>query len=664
MKNFLVAAAYLFVSYLYAQPVTVARKVTQTYKALQQHHYAPRKLDDSLSDQVYKQFLKAINANGLYFSKEDAAVLSHHQFKIDDYISSENTKFLTEISSFLQIQLQDYLQFLKTEENTAIVFQEDTYWSVGDAGIPEDKKSLKTRRANFILVEILMRTMRSGKDFNQLTSTAPGLKKAIIKHEIENITNLKVNLNLYIEEAFLNALCLVHDPHSAFLSASNFQKFKHSLSSQSLSFGIIFERDWLGRIIIQNIIPGSSAQKTDSLFVGDQLTQVVFENGVSLDFINGDDVQDLENILDDPTIKTATFTVISEALTIRKIKLSKSSINLQENTVSAFLLKGPVNIGYMSLPSFYTQWQSDLFISSANDVAKALIKMKQENIQGLILDLRNNGGGSLTEAIDLLGIFIDQGGLFQIKSKTEVSTVKDPTRGIIYDGPLVIMINKGSASAAELVAATLQDHKRAIVTGSTSYGKATIQTLFNLADAKPYSDDLEEENDVIKITSQKAYRATGASYQVKGVVPDVYLPDASTYLYDSEEDLPFALLNDSINRKTYYTPFIPKRPWQESAQENIRQIALSEALMKLQQMLSKGLMLTPEYFISLQKMLKDLESQAPSETLYEISGLHYDKSLTTFNAYNIILQQDIKNLQQSPYVYEVYKLLQNNLSAR
>lgn len=664
MKKILVAAAFIFVSHLYAQPVSIARKASQTYKALQQHHYTPRKLDDSLSNQVYQQFLKAINLNGLYFSKEDAAVLSHHQFKIDDYISSENTKFLTEISSFLQIQLQDYLQFLKKEENTTVVFPEEAYWPVGDAGIPEDKESLKARRVNFILVEVLMRTMRSGKDFNQMSSIAPGLKKAIINHQIENISDFKTNLNAYIENAFLNALCLVHDPHSAFLSASTFQKFKHSLSSQSLSFGLVFEKDWLGRIIIQNIIPGSSAQKTDSLFVGEQLTQVVFENGVSLDLVNGDDVQDLESMLDDPTIKTATFTVISAARSVKKVKLNKTSINIQENTVSAFLLKGPVTIGYMSLPSFYTQWQSDVFMSSANDVAKALIKMKQENIQGLILDLRNNGGGSLTEAIDLLGIFIDQGGFFQVKSKTEVSTVKDPTRGIIYDGPLVVMINKGSASAAELVAATLQDHKRAILTGSTSYGKATIQTLFNLHNAEPYSDEIDEENDVLKITSQKTYRATGASYQMKGVIPDIYLPDAGTYLYDSEKDLSFVLANDSISRKTYYTPFTGKNPWKVSSQENIRQTELSEALSNLNQMLSKGLLLKPEYFIRLQKMLMGLESQVPPETLYQIDGLHYDKSLTTFNAYNIILQQDIKNLQQSPYVYEVYKLFQNNLSSR
>lgn len=663
MKNFLVAAACLFISYLSAQPITIARKASQTYKALQQHHYAPRKLDDSLSIKVYKQFLIAININGLYFSKEDAAVLNNHQFKIDDYLPSESTNFFAEISSFLEAQLEDYLQFLKNEENSSVVFPDEAYWPLGYADIPEDKESLKTRRVNFLLVEVLMRAMRSGKDLNQISSIAPDLKKAIINHEIENINNLKATLNFFIEDTFLNALCLVHDPHSAFLSANNFQRFKHSLSSQSLSFGIVFEEDWLGRIIIQNIIPGSSAQKNDSLFVSDQLTQVVFENGVSLDLVNGDDLQDLEILLDDPMIKTANFTVISTEQIIKRIRLSKTSINLQENTVSAFLLKGPVTIGYMSLPSFYTQWQSDVFMSSANDVAKALIKMKQENIQGLILDLRNNGGGSLTEAIDLLGIFIDQGGLFQVKSKTEVSTVKDPTRGIIYDGPLVVMINKGSASAAELVAATLQDHKRAILTGSTSYGKATIQTLFNLSNATPYSQESIEENDVIKITSQKTYRATGVSYQVKGVVPDIYLPDASTYLYDSEKDLPFALANDSLSRKTYYTPFSPKNPWRASAQENIRQTRLSEALTNFKQMLSKGLMLKPDYFIRLQKMLKELESQAPPESLYQINGLHYDKSLTTFNAYNIILQQDIKNLQQSPYIYEVYKLLQNNLSS-
>ncbi|NBP67601.1 MAG: hypothetical protein EBR30_10335 [Cytophagia bacterium] len=664
MKKILVVAAYLLVSHVFAQPLVIAKKATQTYKALQQHHYAPRKLDDSLSNQVYQQFLTAINIDGLLFSKAEASLLSKHQFKIDEYIPAENTSFLTEASAFLQTHLQDYLQFLKSEENTAIVFPKEAYWPIGNAGTPENKELLKTQRVHFVLAEVLNRIMRSGKDFSEVNTTAPDLKKTFLNQEIKRIKNLQANLNAFIEDSFLNALCLVHDPHSSYLSATNFQRFKHSLSSQSLSFGLIFEEDWLGRIVIQNIIPGSSAQKSDSLFVGDQLIQVMFENGVSVDLASGDYLNDLEMLLDDPTIKTASFTVMSSGQITKIVKLTKTTIDLQENTVSAFLLKGPVTIGYMSLPSFYTQWKSDLFMSSANDVAKAIIKMKQENIQGLIVDLRNNGGGSVIEAIDLLGIFIDQGGLFQVKNKTEVSTVKDAIRGVIYDGPLVIMINRGSGSAAELVAATLQDHKRAILTGSTSYGKATIQTLFNLSDATPYSEGISEGNDVLKITCEKTYRATGASYQLKGVVPDIDLPDASTYLYQSEKDLPFALSNDSINRKTYYTPFVSKKPWKIPSPETIRQKELSDALANLKQVLSKGLMIKPEYFIRLQNVLKELESQASYETIYEVRGLQYDKSLTTFNAYNTILQQDIKNLQQSPYVYEVYKIIQHNLSTR
>ncbi|MCZ8217644.1 MAG: S41 family peptidase, partial [Cyclobacteriaceae bacterium] len=398
--------------HVFAQPIVIAKKATQTYKALQQHHYAPRQLDDSLSNQVYQQFLTAINIDGLLFSKEDASPLSKHQFKIDEYIPAENTSFLTEASAFLQSRLQDYLQFLKNEENTAIVFPKEAYWPIGNAGIPENKESLKTQRIHFVLAEVLNRIMRSGKDFSEVNTTAPELKKAFLNQEIKRIKNLQIDLNAFIEDSFLNALCLVHDPHSSYLSATNFQRFKHSLSSQSLSFGLIFEEDWLGRIVIQNIIPGSSAQKSDSLFVGDQLIQVMIENGVSVDLASGDYLNELEILLDDPTIKTASFTVMSSGQITKSVKLTKTAIDLQENTVSAFLLKGPVTIGYMSLPSFYTQWISDLFMSSANDVAKAIIKMKQENIQGLIVDLRNNGGGSVIEAIDLLGIFIDQGGLF------------------------------------------------------------------------------------------------------------------------------------------------------------------------------------------------------------------------------------------------------------
>lgn len=211
-----------------------------------------------------------------------------------------------------------------------------------------------------------------------------------------------------------------------------------------------------------------------------------------------------------------------------KVPLTKTKIINEENIINSFILKGPKKIGYISLPAFYTDWNKVGAPSCANDVAKEILKLKREDIDGLILDLRNNGGGSLRESVELAGIFIDEGPLcLQSSEKSKLSVIKDPNRGSIYDGPLVVMVNNQSASASEIFSSIMKDYKRAIIVGSKTFGKGSSQLIIPLV---KYLNKLNKrklergEYDYIKITTSVYYDLSGKSHHGTGVKPDIMLP--------------------------------------------------------------------------------------------------------------------------------------------
>jgi carboxyl-terminal processing protease len=245
------------------------------------------------------------------------------------------------------------------------------------------------------------------------------------------------------------------------------------------------------------------------------------------------------------------------------------------------VLKGAKKIGYIPLPSFYFD-TGNVSGGAAGDVAKAIIKLNKENIEGLILDLRFNGGGSIEEARELAGIFIDFGPVVMYKQADQtVSVLKDMTRGTVYNGPVIIMVNGFSASASELLAASLQDHKRAMIVGGRTYGKGTGQRIYPLTGSS---------TDFAKVTLLKIYRINGKTYQHKGVIPDVTLPDVTQSLGDREADFAYALSSDSVTKKAYYTPLTMKAltPLAEKSMARVQQ---SQSFKSVDQMQRK--LLTP-----------------------------------------------------------------------
>ncbi|MPM11980.1 hypothetical protein SDC9_58331 [bioreactor metagenome] len=269
-------------------------------------------------------------------------------------------------------------------------------------------------------------------------------------------------------------------------------------------------------------------------------------------------LDDVENYLEKGIEEPCVFEIMKADGQTKEVILHKEKMRQTQDIVRSYVISDVHKIGYIILPAFYNDADENK-PGCANDVAREILKLKKENIEGIILDLRYNGGGSIQEALDLAGIFIDVGPvcMFTDPSKKPV-VLKDMNRGIAWDGPLMLLVNSYSASASEIVSAALQDHNRALIVGQSTYGKSTGQVVLPI-DTTILPDlsnlNLMKKTDgYIKVTDMRIYRIDGSSHQKRGVIPDLEIPDFFSSDSETEKDSPYALDNDSISKKAYYTP--------------------------------------------------------------------------------------------------------------
>ncbi|WP_315818899.1 S41 family peptidase [Paraflavitalea speifideaquila] len=318
-----------------------------------------------------------------------------------------------------------------------------------------------------------------------------------------------------------SSLAACYDPHTAYFPPATKESFEGHLGKKQLEFGLTLDEDKDGNAQIAALKPGSPAFQSGQLNEGDKLQSVQTDNKPAVD-VSTAGAAAINQVLSAAGSGKTVLTVKKADGSTRQVTLSKQKqlTDDEEDKVKGFVLKGSKNIGYISLPAFYLDWEDEQGVNGcANDVGREIIKLKKENISGLILDLRYNGGGSLQEALELAGIFIDAGPVAQIKSRDpKVTTLKDINRGTVYDGPLLVLINGFSASASEMLAASLQDYNRALIVGATSYGKATAQEVLPLdttIDRESYNGKAASDS-YIKLTTSCLYRLTGATAQAQG----------------------------------------------------------------------------------------------------------------------------------------------------
>jgi carboxyl-terminal processing protease len=532
-------------------------------------HYQPKPLNDSLSQGVFKLFLKEIDENKRFFTKADLDIFKTDEYQLDDYIKNQNCAFVHKYEKTLEQRISSSKRILESlreqpldySGRDSLHYKEERAYSY----FKNDEK-VKLFWNKKVRYKILQKLVENDSSLQNIKSNFKTLeqdiKSKIIDNEICLLNELERSegtISRLIETAFLDAFLKYQDPNSAYFSASEKNLFEQSVSNSQVSFGIRTAKKKNGDIIIANIAPGSAAFKQGDFEVNDIVLSLESTNETIETYCTSNAT--ITSFINDANTHVITFKIKKKNGKIASIKLSKTSIDIENNSIIGYLIDGVSKIGYINIPSFYTDLESVNGLGVTNDVAKQIYKLQRENIEGLILDFRFNGGGSMKEATDLSGMFIDRGPLAITKGRNEDNyTIRDPNRGTIFTKPIVVLVNQFSASASEFFAAAIQDYNSAIVVGSRTHGKATSQVILPISPNK--------SSNFIKLTMGQFFRVTGQSHQQIGIEPDIELPNIYDGYETQESHKSFALLNSTTDVTLKHKP--------KAAKDNSKLRALSK----------------------------------------------------------------------------------------
>ncbi len=531
-------------------------------------HYQPKPLNDEFAISVYDQFLENLDPSGLILNAEDLQVLKVNRLKLDDQIQNGSCPFVSTVSDLYEQKLITVQALLEDLKKVPLDFNKKeaiTYKGQKDFS---NTAEVKDQWLKIIKLQVLSAYFATADSSEFNTSPDPAvianLQKKVVDQQIcriENKLQHKGGIDQLVGSLFLKAIATTYDSHTNYFTPTEEGEFKDMLSSNALSYGFEVYRNDLGEVEIYKIIPGSPAWKSNELNEGDVILAALTRRGEAKDF-SCLPMEDVVHFISSADVSEASFHFRKKNGRELQLTLHKEDVKVEDNLIQSYILSGDRKIGYIYLPSFYAD-MNELGTSTsgcAEDVVKELMRLKQEGIEGLILDLRDNGGGSMEEALKLVGIFINYGAIaIDAMRNNPPQTLKDMNRGIIFNGELVVMINSFSASASELFASAMQDQNRAVLVGTRSFGKATSQTILPL-DAYRYLEKSKPSDPpvaYVKLTTGAFYRVTGESHQHQGIFPDIILPDIYSQLDLGESSFATALNLDSIQKKTYYFPANP-----------------------------------------------------------------------------------------------------------
>lgn len=531
--------------------------LTKINSLIQSQHYKPKVVDDSLSVYVFNAFLKELDEDNRLFTEVEITNLKKHQLKIDNYLVEKNCAFLSEFYKSYNQAIERYKTSIEAiqKEPFALSSAESIEFSVKTFPYAKDDKDLKRLYKKRILFHVLREVAETSKNKDSLVTHFDALSKTakdkVFESYLCKYSGLQLTENDF-NAKFYNAFCSYFDPHTVYLSASDKSSFLSYVSADNLSFGMIISMDEKEEIVVDEIIPGSSAYFSEKIDVGDKIIKVKhLEEEYT---IACSSLSKIETFFSSSEYKKIDFTFRKKSGEIFTVTLTKNVLKDYDNNVYSYILeKDNKRTGYIRIPSFYATFENGK-TNVSDDVTKEIYKLKEDKIDGLIIDLQNNGGGSMDEAVKLTGSFIDIGPLAIMNTMSgKKETIKDPNRGSIYNGPMVILINGFSASASEFFTNTMQDYKRAVVIGTKSHGKASMQRILPLS----FKKDQEE---YIKLTIEEFYRVTGKTNQTIGITPDVEIPLLFDKQMPRESDNKTALKNDTIEGVLRFTEFPnPKR---------------------------------------------------------------------------------------------------------
>ena len=531
---------------------------------LDKGHYQSLDINDELSKKVYNSYLNMIDPQKKYFLSSDLREFKKFEKLIDDQWLSYDLAFfnlthtrliqrINEVELFLPSLFNSTFEF-DTDENINVDFENLTFSKNNKERKERWRKQLKFSMLDLYDIKILdqEKSIKSNKDY--VVKSEPQLLKESLKIVNDNINDIFDQMNdLQRKDWFsnyVNSFVSQYDPHTTYFKPEDKDRFDVNISGRFDGIGArLQKRD--GGIEIVQIILGGPLWKDKKIEAGDEIIKVG-EPGKDPINVIGMRIDDAIKLIKGPKGTIVELTVRRKTDNeIKTFPIIRDEVVLEESYAkSTLIMKDNKTFGLITLPKFYVDFNDSKEINCATDVKNEIINLKKEGIEGLVLDLRNNGGGALQTVVDMTGLFIKTGPIVQVKSignRKKVLYDKDPS--LLWDGPLVILVNQMSASASEIMAAALQDYERAVVIGSNNtFGKGTVQ---NVLDLNRFLSNSDFDLGALKITTEKFYRINGGSVQLKGVESDIVTPNTYSHIDIGEADEKNPLKWDQIDKASY-----------------------------------------------------------------------------------------------------------------
>jgi carboxyl-terminal processing protease len=536
---------------------------------LEEGHYSPRKIDDDFSRDVFRKFIEDLDGDKNILLQSDVEGFKKFETRIDDEIHGSpvesffaaNTVYLKRLSEVATAYSQILAKpFDFTVNETVEMDPKNRPFPASEKERFELlRKSVKHAVLDkFVTAQDEREKNKGKKDYvAKADSTLEREAREQVSRQIGRYMATRKSRETNDENfsTFVNAITTTMDPHTTYVPPIDLRTFNESMRGSFFGIGAQLKEDD-GKIKIASLVSGGPAWKNGELKENDEIIKVAQGKAEPVD-VTGYAVTDAVKLIRGAEKGSEVrLTVRKLDGSIKVISLLRDDVKLEDVFVKSAIINGENKIGYIYLPEFYANFEDPKGARCADDVAKEIEKLKAEKVEGIVLDLRANGGGSLYDVVQMVGLFIEDGPVCQVKGRGDKAKILDDRdRTVQYSGPLTVLVDETSASASEIFAAAIQDYKRGIVIGSTStYGKGTVQRNIPLnpqSENPLFSSAKSEDLGTVKLTLQKFYRINGGATQLRGVEPDVVLPDRLEYLKFREKDNPNALKWDEISKASY-----------------------------------------------------------------------------------------------------------------
>ena len=531
---------------------------------MQRGHYNPKDIDNSFSEHVFDNFIQGIDGQHRFFLQSDINNLKRFRYEIDDQIKRADISFFNMTYDKLLTRMGQVKEFYSELLNDPFDFSIKDSINLNFEKLPYARtlnglKELWRKRFKLSTLEYYSDLLEQ-QDY-EIENDSTYQIKSKIELEQEARKKTKENIKSYFEifdevernewfSIYINSITLEFDPHSNYFEPDKKEEFDQNISGKFEGIGArLQKKDQVVEIV--EVIVGGPVWKAKALEVGDVILKVAQKDEDAVE-IGPMRLSDAVKLIKGPKGTQVYLTVKRVSGVIEEVIINRDVVELEESYAkSSIIQKNEKKYGFIQLPKFYIDFKDQNSRNAASDVKKELLALKKRDVSGIILDLRNNGGGSLRTVVDITGFFIDKGPVVQVKTTggaKDVLSDEDPT--IVWDGSLVVMVNQFSASASEILAAARQDYKRAIILGSKqTFGKGTVQNVIDLN--RIISGGTHGDLGAVKVTTDKFYRINGGSTQLEGVRSDIVLKNQYSYIEVGEKDQESPLTWDKIEPTLY-----------------------------------------------------------------------------------------------------------------